>query len=95
MFYYLFNYTMTQTSKKENCILSQQMVMYIWIKKQHDNLWRNTSMAITKDMIIADVLNKHQDAMAHGETIEEACAVHGLDCDALVTALNDYLTANG
>ena len=67
-------------------------------------------MAITKDMIIADVLNKHQDtvtifmnsglhclgcAMAHGETIEEACAVHGLDCDALVTALNDYLTANG
>ena len=67
-------------------------------------------MEITKDMIIADVLNKHQDtvpifmnsglhclgcAMAHGETIEQACAVHGLDCEALVTALNDYLTANG
>ena len=66
-------------------------------------------MAITKDMIMADVLNEHQDtvpifmnsglhclgcAMAHGETIEQACMVHGLDCDALVDALNNYLGEN-
>ena len=26
--------------------------------------------------------------MAHGETLEEACAVHGVDADALVAKLN-------
>lgn len=65
-------------------------------------------MTITKDMIIAEVLNENQDlvpifmnsglhclgcAMAHGETIEQACAVHGVDCDQLVNVLNDYLNA--
>ena len=65
-------------------------------------------MTITKDMIIAEVLNENQElvpifmnsglhclgcAMAHGETIEQAWAVHGVDCDQLVNALNDYLNA--
>ena len=27
---------------------------------------------------------------AHGETVEEACAVHGVDPDDLVQALNEY-----
>ena len=27
---------------------------------------------------------------AHGETVEEACAVHGVDADALIAQLNDY-----
>ena len=27
---------------------------------------------------------------SHGETVEEACAVHGVDPDALVAELNDY-----
>ena len=27
---------------------------------------------------------------AHGETVEQACAVHGVDPDALVAQLNDY-----
>ncbi len=27
---------------------------------------------------------------AHGETVEEACMVHGVDPDALITQLNDY-----
>ncbi|MBN1774882.1 MAG: DUF1858 domain-containing protein [Clostridiales bacterium] len=60
---------------------------------------------ITKDMIIAEVLNMHQGtvpiflqnglhclgcAMASGETIEEACAVHGMNCDALVDELNQF-----
>ena len=30
-------------------------------------------------------------AMAHGETLEEAAAVHGIDVDALVKQLNDAI----
>ena len=30
-------------------------------------------------------------AMAHGETLEQACAVHGIDVDALVQQINDVL----
>ena len=67
-------------------------------------------MAITKDMIIAEVLSEHEElvpvfmnnglhclgcAMASGETIEEACMVHGMDCDALVEELNNYLQSLG
>ena len=67
------------------------------------------NMVITKDMIIAEVLNEHEElvpvfmnkglnclgcAMAHGESIEGACMVHGLDCDALVDALNVALGEN-
>ncbi len=62
-------------------------------------------MVITKDMFISDVLNLNQGtipifmqnglhclgcAMASGESIEEACAVHGLPCDSLLTELNDF-----
>lgn len=28
---------------------------------------------------------------AQGETLEEACMVHGMDADALVTEINTYL----
>lgn len=27
---------------------------------------------------------------AHGETVEQACAVHGVDAEALCAQLNDY-----
>lgn len=62
-------------------------------------------MEVTKDMIISDVLNLDQGtvpiffknglhclgcAMASGETIEEACMVHGLDADHLLFELNSY-----
>jgi hybrid cluster-associated redox disulfide protein len=62
-------------------------------------------MTITKDMFISDVLNMNQGtipiflqnglhclgcAMASGESIEEACAVHGLDCDSLISELNEF-----
>ena len=58
---------------------------------------------ITKDTLIADVLNINPDAapifigmgmhclgcaMAHGETVGEACAVHGVNIDDLLTQLN-------
>jgi len=62
-------------------------------------------MTVNKDMFISDVLNMNQGtipiflqnglhclgcAMASGETIEEACAVHGLDCDMLLNELNQF-----
>ena len=62
-------------------------------------------MEITKDMLIGDVLNLDEGAAKYflsigmhclgcpasrGETIEQACAVHGTDCDTLVKELNNY-----
>ena len=31
--------------------------------------------------------------MAHGEDLEQACAVHGIDADALESKINAYLAA--
>jgi hybrid cluster-associated redox disulfide protein len=65
---------------------------------------------ITKDMIISEVLEidrgtvpilfKHGlhclgCAMASGESLEEACEVHGIDSDALLSDLNEYLELKG
>jgi len=62
--------------------------------------------SVTKDTIILDVLRIDQGTApffleigmhclgcpsASGESIEEACAVHGVDADELVAKLNDYL----
>ena len=61
---------------------------------------------ITKDAIIGDVLDQYPETAeffleigmhclgcpsARGETIEQAGAVHGTDCDALIKAMNEYL----
>ena len=61
-------------------------------------------MVITKDMTIGDIvyLNEHMAPAlmrvgihclgcpaSQAETIEEACMVHGIDCDALVEQLNE------
>lgn len=60
---------------------------------------------ITKDTIIGDILDMDGDTApffleigmhclgcpaSRGETIEQACAVHGTDPDALVKKLNAY-----
>lgn len=60
-------------------------------------------MEITKNSIIGDVLDKYPQVAplffsigmhclgcpaSRGETIEEACMVHGADCDELVKSLN-------
>ena len=60
-------------------------------------------MAITKNDIIGDVLDRHPETAqlflsigmhcldcpaSRGETIDEACMVHGADADALIEALN-------
>ena len=62
-------------------------------------------MKITKDMIVGDVLDMDTGAATYffeigmhclgcpasrGETIEQACAVHNADVDALVAKLNAY-----
>lgn len=62
-------------------------------------------MEITKDMCIGDVLDMDPGAAeyffeigmhclgcpsARGESIEEACAVHNTDADALIEKLNEY-----
>ncbi len=61
---------------------------------------------ITKDTIIAEVLKLDQGTApffleigmhcltcpgAIGETVEEACMVHGVDADELITKINNYL----
>ena len=61
---------------------------------------------ITKDMIIADIIQVNMGCVpillnegmhcigcpaSQGETLEEACMVHGLDADILVKQLNDFV----
>ena len=63
-------------------------------------------MKVTKDSLIGDVLDFDVDTaqfffdigmhclgcvMASGEDLEQACGVHGIDCDALVEKINAYL----
>lgn len=63
-------------------------------------------MVVKKDMIIGDLLMVDEGiapilmsaglhclgcVLASGETIEEACVVHGIDCDSLVEELNNYM----
>ena len=65
-------------------------------------------MTITKDTIIGDILNIAPQTAplfmgigmhclgcpaSRGESIEEACAVHGVDCDELIAKLNEHLGA--
>lgn len=65
-------------------------------------------MVVTKDTIIGDVVEADPNvapvlmnaglhclgcAMASGETIEEACYVHGMECDKLVEDINAYFAA--
>ena len=66
-------------------------------------------MTVTKQSVIGDVLDHDIDTAkfffeigmhclgcpaSRGETIEEACAVHGTDADELVKKINEFLTAN-
>ena len=63
-------------------------------------------MTVTKKTLIGDILDKAPELApiffeigmhclgcpsASGESIAEACAVHGVDADELVNKLNDYL----
>lgn len=61
---------------------------------------------VTKDMIIADILQLDKGTVpillnsgmhclgcpsSSGESLEDACSIHGIDVDGLVKELNDYL----
>lgn len=63
-------------------------------------------MSINKDMTIEEILHVDVGIadllmeagmhclgciMAHGESLEQACTVHGIDCDALVDTINQFL----
>lgn len=63
---------------------------------------------VTKDMIIADLISIDKGIMvilmqegmhcvgcpsSIGETLEEACVVHGLDCNAVLAQITEYLAS--
>lgn len=63
---------------------------------------------VTKDMIIREILELDMGTAefmfkagmhclgcpsANGESLEDACMVHGADADALVKEINDYLAS--
>ena len=65
-------------------------------------------MVVTKDSMIGDVLDFDRTTATYfmemgmhclgcpasrGETIEQACAVHGVDCEEIVKKLNEHLAA--
>jgi hybrid cluster-associated redox disulfide protein len=65
-----------------------------------------TVMEITRETIIGDILDIAPETApfffeigmhclgcpaSRGETVEMACAVHGVDCDELLTKINDFL----
>lgn len=65
---------------------------------------------ITKDMIIGDLLQVDEAVApllmacgmhcigcpsARGESLEEACFVHGMDADQVVAQINEYLATKG
>ena len=64
-------------------------------------------MEITKNSIIGDVLDQHPETAglflsigmhclgcpaSRGETIEEACMVHGVSCDDLIEQINKVIS---
>ncbi len=66
-------------------------------------------MIITKDTIIGDILDADRTVApffiemgmhclgcpsARGETVEQACRVHGVDSEELVKKINNYLASN-
>lgn len=63
---------------------------------------------VTKDMIIGDILRVDSGVIpilvqagmhcvgcpsSQGETLEEACMVHGMDAEGLLSKINDYLAS--
>ena len=68
------------------------------------------AVKITKDTIIGDILDIAPETAplffaigmhclgcpsSRGETVEEACIVHGVDCDAFLEQVNRFIVAYG
>lgn len=64
-------------------------------------------MTVTKDSIIGEILDADRSTApffiamgmhclgcpaSRGETLEQACAVHGVDCEELVKKINDHFS---
>ena len=82
--------------------------MWYTIPVNHSIIERNTKMQVTKNSLIGDILDfdvntaqfffeigMHCLGCPHsrGESIAEACAVHGTDADELVKNINDFLAS--
>ena len=67
-------------------------------------------MVVTKDTIIGDILDYNVDTApfffemgmhclgcpsARGESLEAACAVHGVNADEMVEKINNFLASKG
>ena len=67
-------------------------------------------MQITKQSIIGDILDMEPETAqfffaigmhclgcpaSRGESVEDACAVHGTDADALIKQINEFLASKG
>ena len=84
------------------CGLKQKEQIMLFGKKKE----KNKVMTVTKDTVIGDLLDVNADVsqfflaigmhclgcpVSRGETIEEACAVHGTDAAELIRSINDFL----
>ena len=97
---------MTQkNSKKQN---NKKIIIESQKTKQNKNKEVKNIAKITKDMIIKDIINVNMGCIpillnegmhcvgcpaSQGETLEEACIVHGLDADVLAKKLNDFVVS--
>lgn len=45
------------------------------------------------DILMASGMHCLGCVMASGENLEQACAVHGIDADALIAKINEYIAA--
>lgn len=67
-------------------------------------------MAIDKNMLIGELIQVDENIApilmragmhclgcpaSQSESLEEACMVHGIDCDTLVSQINEFLAARG
>ncbi len=66
-------------------------------------------MMVTRDSLIGEVLDMHPETAqfflgmgmhclgcpaSRGESIEQACMVHGVDCDGLIGDINEFIGNN-
>lgn len=69
----------------------------------------NNMFTVTKDMNIGEILDNARETIpfflnlgmhclgcpsARGETVEQACLVHGVDPDEFVAGLNEFIASN-
>ena len=77
-------------------------------KPRHKFLRQDKQMTVTKDTLIGDILDFDVETAkfffeigmhclgcphSRGESIEDACYVHGTNADELVKKINDYLAS--